>query len=727
MRARAIAAFWGLTMLVVSAAAQAADPLVVISISASGTTTVCDTNCTTCTVGSGECVLVGEEDLLLCTPTSSGIPITACDWSHFLDGDAPDLQINTQMRALADAPNGNFAFVALNDTTVPGVGALLKQDVAVLNPDDIFRPFVGGGPYDDGSFKLYLNGDLTQQEEVTAKPWDALALLTGDGCEAAISATASLPHSCPIIGSLTGGSGGPGLDGVHFENEDLLRCIPDAFALNGTVEACAFAMFLEADRINGPGNGISTDIEAIDFLSFDGTTMSGQMVFKSGGGTPPGFPTYTAGKDLLLYDGTFGAGNCVPSGNPCADSSDCPSGESCDTGSCVIGGAPCATDQDCSGAGNTCATVRSPSATVTMYFDGVAVGLTGTGQNIEAFALLSEDDGDGVPDGFDNCPAIPNPPNQCSGPGPETCPSGLSSECPGGELCEQADDDDDGVGDPCDQCQGRDDAVCFCGDNILDLPSEQCDLGSQNGVSGSPCSSDCTISGLCKGSGTPCETAADCPLGEGCCGNNLTEANEACDDGNVIEDDNCTTTCDVNLAGVPILGCEDLTGPNITPAFVKVTTFKDTPDFADFDRWKSKGDFNFAEGLPIDPDTQDVTIVYNNNLTGELFTSTLAAGSCTPSPCFVQGGSATKPKWLFLDPDAAVVGAPGWRKGKFSRNENKIKLGVDGRNTTLFSLLEADSPPTMRQTIRIDDVCATAVLLCEIKSNGKVLKCVSTP
>jgi hypothetical protein len=707
--------------------ARAADPLVVISVTASGTTTVCDTGCVTCTVGSGECVLAGEEDLLLCKPTSSGIPITGCDWSHFLDGDAPDLQINTQQRALHAAPNGSLAFVALNDTSVPGIGSLLKQDIAVLSPDDLLRPFTDALPYDDGAFKLYLNGDLTQQEEVVAKPWDALTLLADGSCEDAISANTSTAHSCPIIGSLTGGSGGPGLDGVHFENEDLLRCIPDGFALNGTVESCSFSMFLEADRINGEGNGITSDIEAMDLLSFDAATMSGELVFKKAGGTPPGFPAHTPGKDLLLYDGTFGAGNCVPSGNPCAADIDCPVSETCDTGTCAISAAVCSSDSDCPGPGDSCNVTRDPAGTVTTFFDGDAVGLVGAPQNIEAFAILTETDGDGVPDGIDNCPNDANPPSLCSGAGPETCPGGSSSECPIGETCEQPDDDNDGVGDPCDQCNGRDDAVCFCGDNILDLPSEQCDLGVANGAVDSPCTAACAILGKCKPSGTTCQTAADCPLGEGCCGNDIVEANEGCDDGNVIDDDLCTNICDANPGGTPILGCEDLTGPHIIPAFVKVASFKDSPDAADLDRWKTKGDFNFSEGLVIDPDTQDVRIVFNNNLSGELFSSTLTAGTCTLPTCFVQSGTATKPKWKFLDKEADVPGAPSWRKGKLSRKDNKISFNLDGRKVTLFTVAEADAPPVFRQTLRIDDVCATALLSCEIKSNGKALKCSSTP
>jgi len=707
--------------------AHATDPYVVISVTASGTTTVCDTDCVACTVGSGECIVVGEEDLILCTPTSSGLPITACDWSQFLDGTATNVQINTQIRALEITPNGNLSFVALNDTAVPGVGTLLKQDVAVFDPEEKTKPFFGGGPYDDGAFKLYLNGDLTQQEEVSAKPWDSVSILADGTCEDAVTANGSASHTCPIIGSLTGGSGTAGLDGVHFENEDLLRCEPDGFALNGTVESCSFALFLEADHINGDGNGIGSDIEAIDFLSFDRPTMSGQMVFKKGSGTPPGFPAHTPGKDLLLYDGTFGNGNCVPSGDPCAGDSDCPGGETCDTGTCSLTPDACASDGDCSGSGNVCNRTRTPTATVTKFFDGVAVGLTGSAQNIEAFTILGEGDGDGVPDGLDNCPTISNPPSVCNGPGPETCPSGLSSECPSGESCVQPDSDADGVGDPCDQCNGRDDAVCECGDNILDIPSEQCDLGTENGQSGSPCSATCTISGLCKGSNTACTIAADCPVGEGCCGNDITEANEACDDGNVINDDPCTTTCDFNPAGTPILGCEDLTGPYIIPAFVKVTTHKDSKDQPDLDRWKTKGDFNFTTGIDVDPDTQETTIIYNNNLSGLLFASVLAPSNCTPSPCFVQSGTATKPKWKFLDKEADVPMSPSWRKGSISRIENKIKYGLDGRKVTTFTVAAADVPPAMRQTIRIGDACVTAMLSCELKSNGKALKCASTP
>lgn len=330
----------------------------------------------------------------------------------------------------------------------------------------------------------------------------------------------------------------------------------------------------------------------------------------------------------------------------------------CDTGSCAIGGADCASDDDC--ASGTCNVTRAPTATVTKYFDGILVGLTGSGQNIEAFAIVPEGDGDGVPDGIDNCPTDPNPPTVCSGPGAETCPSGLSSECPSGETCEQVDTDQDGVGDLCDQCNGRPDPgacddcpgtcplacaggtvpECTCGDGTFDFPSEECDLGSAvNGQTGSPCSATCQVLGTCTRTAQVCTNGADCPqfaTGEGCCGNNVRDdvdgmggvtPDEDCDDGNIVPDDLCDNACKAT-AGIALpVQCQTLTGPNILPASIKVTKFKDTAEAADIDRWKTKGEAIFDAGLTIDPDSEDVTIIYNNTPSGELFASTLPPGN----------------------------------------------------------------------------------------------------
>lgn len=737
-------------------AARAADPLVVMSVTSGGGTTVCDTNCSNCNPGSPECVDVAENDLLLCKPLSSGLPITSCDWSLFLDGGAANVQINSQIRAVDVAPNGNLTMVVVNDDVIPTVGNLRKQDIAIFNPVDVLKPFVGGGAYDNGTYKLYLNGNLSQETtDVNVKPWDSTSIVADGDCEDAISATSTDDYSCPLIGSLTSGATtGTGLDGVHFENEDLLRCIPDQFN-SGTIEGCEFQMFLEADRINGPGNGISGDIEGIDFLSFDPVTMQGELVMKKSGGNPPGFPTpHDNGKDLLLYDGTFGAGNCVPSGKPCAGIQDCLGTDTeCDTGSCAIGGAPCASDDDC--ASGTCNVTRNPvSNSITFFFDGNSVGLTGSGQNIEAFAVLPEGDGDGVPDGVDNCPGAPNPPTVCSGPGSETCPSGLSSQCPVGETCVQSDADGDGVGDPCDQCNGRPDAGtcdecpgpecpllclnspandCECGDGIFDFPAEQCDLAGQNGQPGSPCSLTCTISGTCTRSAAACSQGSDCAqfaAGEGCCGNNVRDdvdgmgpiiPDEDCDDGNTVEDDLCDSACQAVPGGTPLLGCEDLTGPNIVPASIKATKFKDTNSDMSADRWKAKGEGIFATGLTIDPDTEDVRIIFNNTPDGELFSSTLDPEDCGIA-CFVQ--KDPKLKWKFKDKEADIAGAESWRKGKFSIKASKTKFVLDGRNAELFPLGIGASTP-MRQTVRVGDVCITAVISCTAK--GSSLKCTNVP
>jgi hypothetical protein len=134
----------------------------------------------------------------------------------------------------------------------------------------------------------------------------------------------------------------------------------------------------------------------------------------------------------------------------------------------------------------------------------------------------------------------------------------------------------------------------------------------------------------------------------------------------------------------------------------------------DIDRWKTKGEAIFATGLTIDPDSEDTRIIYNNTPSGELFSSTLAPGN------FVQN-DPTKLKWKFKNKDANVPGSPSWRKGKFTIKSTKIKFTLDGRKTTLFTLAEAGTPPLMRQTVRVGDVCITQVIGCEVK--GKTLKC----
>src|SRR5206468_4185128 len=113
-----------------------------------------------------------------------------------------------------------------------------------------------------------------------------------------------------------------------------------------------------------------------------------------------------------------------------------------------------------------------------------------------------------------------------------------------------------------------------------------------------------------------------------------------------------------NGTGIPILGCEDLAGPNIIPAFVKSATFKDTSATpGPFDKWKTKGDFNLVAGTAVDADSTDVTLLFNQTALAAEYTATLGADA------FAQKGLPPESvTWQFFDREADVPGALGWRK-----------------------------------------------------------------
>jgi cysteine-rich repeat protein len=694
-------------LIVAPAAVSLADPplpKLVFSITASGQT-ICDSNCTICTVGSGECILVNDEDLFMCIPLSTALPITDCDWEPFFDGDAPANDLTAQMFAADILPNGNVVFRSGGDRTLPDLSQIKRRDVGLYVPDDVLKPYQGNGPYTSGTYKLYLDGDLTQASS-DAAPWDAVDVLDDGTCEKTI--TLAGQHTCATVGSLVGGNT---LGGVNLRDEDLLRCIPTANASGGSITGCAYSLFLEASHLNNGANGFTGDIFAIDLLDFSQASFSGQLLFRGPGAGFPGVDSPV--RDLVLYEGTFGNGICTGGGGElCASTADCPLGETCDTGTCSLSATPCASDGDCSGVGNVCNRTRTPAGTFSLFFDGDAAGLAG--QAIQAVAVVPDGDGDDIVDGIDNCPDVSNPPEICTD---GVTPCTTNAEC-GAGTCVQKDSDGDGVGDICDQCNGRDDAVCFCGDGIADFPSEKCDLGAENGQPGSPCSATCGVLGTCTGSGDPCEDASDCPIGEGCCGNAVPEGDEACDDGNTIAGDACANDCTLNPQGIPVLGCENVFGPHLTPAFVKKAKFIDTPPAPGpgFDKWRTRGDFNLATGTSVDPDTETVRVLFNQGTSmTPVYEATLGPGS------FTQKGSLTRPNWGFLDKEADVAGALGWRKAKFIQVANKVKDILDGRSTSVP--IDVTAPIRVRQTIRIGDDCATGVLECEASPTGKVLKC----
>src|SRR5262249_20712722 len=248
---------------------------------------------------------------------------------------------------------------------------------------------------------------------------------------------------------------------------------------------------------------------------------------------------------------------------------------------------------------------------------------------------------------------------------------------------------------------------------VVDPPHEECDLGDAfNGQPGSPCTASCLIQGHCTGNGATCHDASDCPAGQGCCGNAIQEGDEQCDDGNANPDD----ACDDCHASIPVLGCEALAG-SILPAFVRRAKFKATTPGA-FDSWRTKGDFNLPPGVSVDPDSEQVRLVFNQGTTSTpLYDAVLPPGS------FVQGGSSVKPRWKFTSRDGSVPQALGWQSALFRLLVNKVAYVLGGAGVEI----PIDGSTPLRQTIRIGDTCASVRLDCTTASSGRTLLCESRP
>lgn len=123
-------------------------------------------------------------------------------------------------------------------------------------------------------------------------------------------------------------------------------------------------------------------------------------------------------------------------------------------------------------------------------------------------------DGDGVVDAVDNCLGVDN--------------------------ADQDDLDDDGVGDACD--------APACGNAVVEAP-EACDGGGET----TTCDLDCTAAacgdGVVNGrAGEQCEGAVGCDecqvtVGDGSCGDGVVDPGEACEDGNTVDGDGCSSAC----------------------------------------------------------------------------------------------------------------------------------------------------------------------------------------
>jgi len=280
-----------------------------------------------------------------------------------------------------------------------------------------------------------------------------------------------------------------------------------------------------------------------------------------------------------------------------------------------------------------------------------------------------------------------------------------------------------------------------CGNQILEM-GEACDLGVANCLPSqcceTSCSDTCQILGRCTGSQACCTSAAECPVGEGCCGNGGVEGDELCDDGNRQDADCCSHACQIEPAPcVPLpAACGQLGSVNvIANPSIRRTTIRDShPADGVFDRWIVRDRFNLTDGHTIDPDTEIVRMILNQNdganQSVELYDAVLDPVNCPGAQCFVpRANSQGQDKmWAFRlrssDPD--IVGAPGWRFARFLRNLGftfLIRETLKIENAVIGTPTLASGTRRARQSIVIGDVCVTRLLDCERNNRFTRLLC----
>jgi cysteine-rich repeat protein len=346
------------------------------------------------------------------------------------------------------------------------------------------------------------------------------------------------------------------------------------------------------------------------------------------------------------------------------------------------------------------------------------------------------------------------------------CCAAATTRCNADDACP--------IGDRC--CSGRccdvpatacaEDAACGaaqccaprCGDGYVD-PGEQCDLDGQNGQPGSGCTSDCRLEGRCTGSGAgTCRTAADCPPGEGCCGNGVPEGGEECDDGNLADGDCCSSTCQAETAPaclpLPAI-CAGVIGPHvITNPTVRRTALRDgtRPTDGVLDRWATRGEFSLHDGQSIDPDTEIVEYVLSQDRRRcsattsqtcnadsdcpatetcvDLYHAVLDPVQCLAGVCFTPRFDrlGIDQSWTFrlLRGQPDIPGGPGWQRGKFTRDRyvaNKVKFSLAGKNAAIGTPEALGGVRRVRQTIKIGDDCITRALDCAPNGRKTAFTC----
>ena len=201
---------------------------------------------------------------------------------------------------------------------------------------------------------------------------------------------------------------------------------------------------------------------------------------------------------------------------------------------------------------------------------------------------------DGNRTGLDGCSAACTlePGSVCPEPG---APCDITPYCGDGRV-ESSEQCDDGINNGSyGHCSSSCTVGSYCGDGIVQAEYEQCDLGINDGRYGG-CNSDCTVGPYCgdgivqaeyeqcddgntvNGDGCsdtcqvePCWAACGCNSNVPCtqvaiCGNGKLEGAESCDDGNTQSGDGCSGTCQIEAGWscvAPGMHCTSVCGDGI--------------------------------------------------------------------------------------------------------------------------------------------------------------------